>query len=283
MTKILKAIWNELIYGGHLLPLGAVSIVYTSAVLLGIKITWDCLIVVLLGMEAAYLYNRYKELDIDSLTNLDRVKHLKKNIKYIPFLIFLYIFLTIIFLIYFNKLSIAIFGFIIFVTSLLYTVFFKNWTKKIIGFKDIFIGLIWASLVFFLSLYYSYPFLIPQILIFIFICLRCFMGTSLYDIKDIESDKKEKLLTPAIVFGEKKLMYFLKIINILSLTPIVIGVFLGIFPKFSLMLLFLILFSFYFFEKAEKEKINIAYLSEIAIGVEKLSWSLLILIGIFLS
>ena len=78
LKKILNSIWNEFVYGGHLLSLGAVSIVYTASILLDIRITWDFLLVVYLGTESVYLYNRFKEYKVDFLTNPERTEH-KKN------------------------------------------------------------------------------------------------------------------------------------------------------------------------------------------------------------
>ena len=70
---------NELVYGGQLISIGAISVVFTAAILLGIKITWDCLIIIYLGIHSAYLYNRYKELKVDFLTNPKRTQYLKKT------------------------------------------------------------------------------------------------------------------------------------------------------------------------------------------------------------
>jgi len=62
IEKILNSIWNEFVYGGHLLSFGAVSIVYAASILLDIRITWDFLLVVYLGTESVYLYNRFKNI-----------------------------------------------------------------------------------------------------------------------------------------------------------------------------------------------------------------------------
>ena len=280
--KFLKLIQNEIIYGGHLLSLGAVSIVFTSAILLNIKITWDCLVIVYLGIYSAYLFNRYKEIKIDFSTNLERTLYLQKHIKYIPFVIFFCALLMIVILVFFNKTSVIIFGLILFLISLLYSIFLKEFTKKIIGFKNYFVSLMWTLLIIFLSLYYSFPLNLSLVLILIFVYLRCFIDTNFYDIKDIESDKKENLLTLTVIFEKEKLLQFLNLINILALLPIILGVYLGLFPVFSLMLLFIIPITFYLLKKLEIKKINIAYFSEIAIGIEKISWLLLILLGSFL-
>ncbi|MBU0647128.1 hypothetical protein KJ809_01775 [Patescibacteria group bacterium] len=88
--KILSAIWKEFIYGGHLLSLGAVSIIFTASILLNIQITWDFFLVVYLWTEAVYLYNRLKELKSDSLNNPKRTIYLKKQARYIPSTIILF-------------------------------------------------------------------------------------------------------------------------------------------------------------------------------------------------
>lgn len=273
---------NELVYGGQLISIGAISVVFTAAILLGIKITWDCLIIIYLGIHSAYLYNRYKELKVDFLTNPKRTQYLKKNIRHIPLIIFFYTFLLIVGLMYSGRTQVIIFGTVLFLFGLSYSVFFKELTKKIIGFKDFFVALSWASLIIFLAVYYSFPLNLSIILVLIFVCLRCFIGTSFYDVKDIESDKREKLLSLAVVFGKKKLFRFLNLINILTFLPIIFGIYLGLFPMFSLILFFTIPITSYFLKKLESEKENIAYLSEIAIGMEKISWSVLILLGNFL-
>ena len=56
IKKILKSIWNELIYGGHLQPLGAASIVFVSGILLKIQITWDVLFVTYILFYPLFLY-----------------------------------------------------------------------------------------------------------------------------------------------------------------------------------------------------------------------------------
>lgn len=286
IKSIIELIWNELVYGGHLLSLSAVCVVFTSAILLEIEITIDFLIIAYSSTHAAYLYNRYKEFKKDYLTNPERTQYFEKRIKKMPLIIFCFIFIFIVTLLYFGNFYALIFGLMIFTTGIFYTLFFKKITREIIGFKNFYIAFSWSLLVIFLSIYYSSSLSLSINLsvffIFIFIFIKCFLGTSFYDIKDIESDKKEGLLTLAIVFGEKRLIKFLNLINILALAPIILGVYLQVLPVFSLILCFSIPITFYLFRKIEHTKIDIAYLSEILISAEKISWFLLILFGSFL-
>lgn len=282
ITKFLKSIWNEFVYGGHLLSLGAASIVFTSAILLGIKITWDCLLVVYLGAQIIYLYNRYKEFQKDSLTNPERTKHIKKYIKYTPLIIFCFIVILVGILIYFNKIVSLFFGLIMLFLGLFYSISLKNLTKKIIAFKTIFVSLMWALLVIFLAIYYSFPLNLAVVLVFVFIFLRLFINTNFFDIKDIESDKKEGLLTTPIVLGQKKLINMLSVVSVLSIIPIGIGLYYKLFPTFSIMLLFTIFYTFLYFQKIKNKNFNTDFLFSVWVDGEYLLWSVFILIGKFI-
>ncbi len=279
IEKILKSIWKEFIYGGHLLSLGAVSVVFTSAVLLGIKITWDFLIIVYLGTQSVYLYNRYKEYKIDFITNPERTEHIKKYVKMIPLIIFFFFLIILSILVYYKNFSGLFFGSFLLIMGLLYSQVFKGFTRKIIGFKNFFVSLMWALLVIFLAVYYSSPLNWALFLVFTFVFLRWVVNTSFFDIKDMESDQKEGLLTLANVLGQKRLINILSLIAGLAVIPMVFGFYLGLFPKFSLMLLFTIPYTFYFFKKSQDNKTNIAFLYNVIVDGEFILWPFFILIG----
>ena len=130
LKKILNSIWNEFVYGGHLISLGAASIVFTSAILLDIKITWDCLLVVYLGTQSVYLYNHFKEFEKDSLTNPQRSEHIEKYVKYIPLITLFFSLTAIVIVIYFNKILALLFGLLMLFGGLLYSKFLKKFTKS---------------------------------------------------------------------------------------------------------------------------------------------------------
>ena len=281
IKKNLKFMWDEFIYGGHLTSLGAVSIVFTSAILLDIKITWDCLLATYLIVQPVYLYNRYKEFDEDFLTNKERTQHIKKYFKYIPLIIFCFILILFGILLYFSNFLTLFFGFLLLFFGFLYSVFLKKLTKKIIGFKNFCVSLLFSLLVFFLIIYYSYSLTIPILsiafLFMIFIYFKAFMIQVFLDVKDIESDKKEKLLTFPIIFGKEKTLNILGIISILStaLIPIIFSLYFNVFSVVILMLLLTIPFNIYCFTQAKKQK----YFSYIIGGGEFILYPILIIIG----
>ncbi|KPJ55530.1 hypothetical protein AMJ49_06935 [Parcubacteria bacterium DG_74_2] len=279
IEKTLKFIWNEFIYGGHLISLGAVSIVFTSAILLNIKITWDCLIIIYLFAYNSILYNRYKERRTDYLTNPERTKNLEKYFPYIFLIVFFSILISVGILFYYNRITALLFLILLSLLGFLYTEYFKKITEKIIAFKNIYFSLITSLLLIFLAFYYSYPLLtFPIFLILIFVFLRMLINTIFLDIKDIESDKKIKLMTFPILYGSKKILVFLKGITILSVLPIILGFYFDLIPKFSLVLLFVIPYSFYYFNKSKLEK-NFYLVNYVLADFEFILWSFFVLAG----
>jgi len=279
IEKILKAVWNEFVYGGHFHSIGVTTITYVNSLVLGIKVGWDFLIIVYLGIHSAYLYNRFKEFEIDFETNPERTEYIRKYVKKIP-LIILASFLIIVFIPLYNKnYPGLIFATFIFIIGLLYSELFKGLTKKILGLKNFFIPLLFSSLIIFSVVYYSSSWNLAVFLISAFTFLRVFNNTVFFDIKDIESDRKENLLTFPVVLGKNKAFLFLYFINILSIIPIIAGAYLKILPLFSLALILTIPYSFYYVEKSKKPGANFRFLSYIAADGEYIIWLFFIFLG----
>jgi 4-hydroxybenzoate polyprenyltransferase len=279
--EFLKFAWDEFIYGGHLLSFGAVSIVVTSAILLSISITWDFLVIVYLITYTVYLYNRFIEYDDDFLTNQKRTQHIKRYIKYMPCIVFCSVLVIVSMLLRFSDFLGLTFGLSLLLFGLLYSISSKKITKNIIGFKSFYVSFIWASLVIFLVVYYSLSLNLFIFLLFIFVFLRWMINTIFFDIKDIESDKENNLKTIPILIGKRRTLNYLQIINILSFSLIVFGVLINIFPTFSLSLLILCLYSFYYFKKANSKNVNISKLSCIIVDGEYLFWPIILFLSKF--
>ena len=244
IQKISKLIWNEFIYGGHLQSLGAASVVFVSGILLKIPITWDVLLVGYLLFYPLFLYNRLKEIDIDYLTNPKRTQYLRKHLKLIPIIFYLAIFILVVSLIYFSNFLALIFGLFLLIFGILYTVVFKQATKRVWCFKDLYVAAFFASLPFFLLVYYSHSLLnINALLFFLFVLLESFLMSAFLDIKDIKSDKKEKLRTIPVMLGKEKTIVFLSIFNLIGTIAIMVFIlYSSTLPKLILMLLFTVPF-----------------------------------------
>lgn len=282
IKQILRFAKDEFIYGGHLLSLGAASIVFTFAILLDIKITWDFLLIVYLITHTVYLCNRFIEFEKDFLTNSNRTQHVKKYIQYSFFIIFCFILIIVILLLRFGNFLSLIFGLLLLLFGIFYSLFFKNLTKKIIGFKNFYVSFFWALLVIFLIFYYSFFFNLPVFFLFSFVFLRWLINTIFFDIKDTESDKKDNLKTIILYLGKERTLFFLHIVNLISFLPIIIGVYKNVLSLSSLSLVVFYFYSFYYLQKAKDEKTNIYNLSYMMVDGEYLLWSIVLFLVNFI-
>lgn len=281
VRKIFRVIWKEFIYGGHFQSLGAASIVFISALLLNIKVTWDSLFIAYLIFYPLYLYNHFKEIEKDYSTNPQRTKYFRAYIKLIPIIFYFTIFILLGSLIYYGNLWVITFGLLLLLFGLLYSLIFKKLTKKIAFFKNLYVSAFFAALVFFSVVYYSpiltTPLIVGILIFTVFVYLKAFIMQIFLDIKDIESDKREGLRTFPIIFGKEKTLNILKISSVLItlIIPIILSVYLNIFPILILILFLTIPFNFYCFSLAKRQK----YLGYILESGEFLLWSILILVG----
>jgi 4-hydroxybenzoate polyprenyltransferase len=96
------------------------------------------------------------------------------------------------------------------------------------------------------------------------------------DLKDIESDRREGLLTLGVIYGKEKILKILKISSFITvaLVPLLIFLFLDFTPVI-LILSFLIIFDFYIIYLIKKGNFK-AYILE---SGEFILWPILIAIG----
>lgn len=243
-NNIISTIWGEFIYSSHLVALGDVLALYALSLTLNISTNISFFIVVYLSILAINFFNRYEDADVDNLTNSERVDSVTKYFKFMPYIMGL-LFISSLLITFFSAPIIAlIFMVFLFGLGVFYSVCLKSITRRITGFKNIMTALPYALLVVFMSLYYGADLTMATLLVTIFYFCRIFINTTFFDVKDIASDKKEGLKTFPVIFGEKNTKLFLMLINILSVTPILLGVYLNILPLYSLAILITVAYPF---------------------------------------
>lgn len=277
----LEFVYKEFIYGGHLQSLGAASVVYISSVFLNIELKWSSLVAAYLLFYPLYLYNRWKEIEIDYATNPDRTTHLRKYIHIMPIIFWLVIAAIVGFLAYFGNLNSFVFGVTLLVLGLLYTTVFKNVTQKIFLFKNIYVAAFFTALVFFTVIYHSSPIsgrsVAAIIVLMAFVFLKSFMMQIFLDLKDVACDKKQGLKTLGVLIGEEKTFQILPILSILATAPIIIffSLYTHLFSNLILLLLLTIPFDIFSFKLAQNKN----YLGYILESGKFVFWAILILIG----
>jgi 4-hydroxybenzoate polyprenyltransferase len=103
-----------------------------------------------------------------------------------------------------------IFSIIVVSMGVMYPIYFKNVTKRICLFKNIYVSLVFALMVCFPLIYYStgYSNLAVLISLSFFVFFESLINQIALDSKDVMSDRKMKLLTlPALVGKEKSIRY----------------------------------------------------------------------------
>lgn len=279
INKIVKFLKKEFLYNGHTQSASAVGIILTTTILFDISVSWDIALVTYLLFYTIYFYNRVKEIDVDALFNPERTIYFR-TYQGISSYIFLFLLtLAIGTTIYFSKVPGITFSIVVIVAGISYSHFFKELTKYIVGFKNIFVASVFAGLVFFPHLYYHYEFnsgLIALLVFSLYVFTEITIMQIALDLKDKKTDKQQGLLTLASLWGNHKTIKYLLILSTVSTItiPLIFTVFIPILPLLTLTLILTLPLKFYSL-KLCKEKKRPGYVVQ---SVIPLSWPILILL-----
>ncbi len=202
---------------GHLQCIGACFIVFFSFIYFNILMdSLFLLLVFYLLFYIFYLFNRLKEIKTDFITNPERTNHLLSYRTKAPIvLIFAFVFLLLV-LFYLNNVRLSGFIILFLVFGLLYTIFFKKATKYIPLFKNIYVAFCFGLLVFAPFIYSGSQLTTASLYLSFFVFFKIFLIQILLDIKDVDSDKIEKLKTFPVMFGIDKTFCFLYFFSFFS-------------------------------------------------------------------
>lgn len=258
--------------------MGAISVVYMCALLSSIPITWDFMALVYLIFYCIYLYDYSIGAEEDLINNEDRSEYLKKEKKSNKIVFTLYASILAVAVIYVVKSDIVnmLVGFTVLTLGVLYHPYFKYLTKVIPAFKNIFVSAVWALLAIFLFMYYSYPITPTALILTAFVFLRMLTIQIVFDIRDVEGDKEKGLLTIPLLFKNND-GTILNLLNIMTIGVLVYGIYMGIVPATSIMMLFVFFYAYSYIKNVNlgrSEKSN--YFNAAA---EPIVWALLIQSG----
>lgn len=271
-------LWNEFIYGGHWLSIGAGAIVFCAMIIFNFMIRWEFILLIYLIVQCSYNYNHYKELHSDMISESPRAVHLKKYVERMPWIIFLYGLFYVLILLLFGNLSSIIFGLALLAISLFFTYKGKKIFSRLIGFKSYYAALTWAALIPFAAIYVSYPINLTVFLFSLLVFIRLLVSINFFDIKDMVSDSKDEIRTLVLNLGREKFILLLHILNLSSMILILFGIFFNIFPFFISGLAFIFFYSFFYIIKGREDSQNIQTISYIVVDGEYYYWPILLLI-----
>lgn len=185
--------------------LGSVSIVWLSSIVLGIHISYQILIATYLIFYPIYTFDRLVGISIDRITNPERsdyVAQIRGILKSILPVVIILAIVTL--LIWSQTVWGVIMGILIIIFGLLYPLYFKNLSKKIIGFKNYYVALVFTLLITFPYAFYGMQF--PKgsvpLLLMLLVFFRALIMQLVLDIKDISGDRLNRLKTFPVIFGK---------------------------------------------------------------------------------
>ena len=232
MSKSVKnLIKDALVRGEMLAALSAVALMASISLIFRITITWDFIVIVLLLSVAVYFFDFFDDASDFNFTQESEEKVVKKDKTYFKFITLALIITCLIIAYLFGSMWSLLYLILLVGLGTLYPLYFKNFTKKIVGFKDFYVAFAWVIFELFFFVYYSYDEKTIILLFLIFMFTRDFMGASYCDLKDVKLDKKNGLLTFASTLGNSKLILVLFIFNVLSLIILFFGLRFDIFPQ----------------------------------------------------
>jgi len=279
LNKLKTCIKKEFIHGGHVLALGSSLVAVSVMILNGMILKWEFLPIIYLITLCIYNFDHYREMEKDFSDNLGRVNHLFKYKKILPILITTYGISSITLLIMFGNLESIIFGIVFLSMGIVYSYKVKKLTSKILAFKNFYTASAVALSALFTVIYCGFQINWLFFVIFVFLFLRFFVNTSFCDIKDMQTDKKHGILTLPLFFGKNYFLKLLHIINLLSFVVLISAIILEILPAYSIFLVFVNIYCFYYIKKSKCPKINITSLSDIIVDGEFIFWPIFLIIG----
>lgn len=282
--SILKNCLHEFVYGGHLLSLGAASIVASVMLLSEVPIAWN--ILVLAYLISQIVYNNDHLADTGKTvksTNPERTLHLQstKNLQIATLILYSILFLLVGFT---TTLFAFVLSIVIVIGGILYTKSMKQLTRKVVGFKNIYIALFWSALVFLVPLHYQIVVNFFTLIVALFVFVRWIINSAYFDIKDLSEDKEKGLKTLPVFLGLTKTLKVLHVLNIVSGIIVCIAVVLNQLPVFSLSMLVFPLYSFYYLVRTKNlTSKQLRLVSYFMVDGEYLFWPVVLAIakGIF--
>lgn len=276
MKGIVKIIVEEFIYGSHVVSLGAVGITLSIVLLFELHINLSVLFIAYLAYQIVYTYNHARELSFDKKSNPERVRHISRRQKWVRISPLMYSGLLGIFLSFSNWFTIMLVVFIV-AGGILYTEYFKS--IPILGWKTYYVSFFWAILILIVPLFYRISYLIPYLYLVVFIFIRGLVNTTFSDMKDVESDRERGLKTFPVYWGKRKTINALHIINLISMIPLLIGIYMGYVPYLALVLIITVVNGvFYLTKSLYLDNKNLRLLSYILIDGEYILWPMIILL-----
>lgn len=278
-----RTVYNELVYGGHLLALGTASIASTAALIMGRQPTIELALMAYLFTFGAYTINRVIEADQDRVSHPERTVYLDRRRKVLP-AVAAGCFVLGYILAYERNLYFLAALVLPLVLAVLYSVGSEK-MKKITGTRRLKEGLLvknlvisfgWSLIPFLVGLYYlAAPLSLFALAPFIF--MRLMENTIFFDERDVEGDVRFGTKTIPSTFGDRTAGRVMLGFDLLSAVYVAAAVAFSALPSFALLLVVFPVYSIAY-RRAENSS-NANLVRDLVADGEYVLWMPVILLG----
>lgn len=252
------------------------SVPLFSFLLYGISVDFGLLFASFFITFAVYSINKLTDIKEDSINLVDRAKFTNKNRHYLIISIIISSFAALYLSLLYSIFAIFVIFFPFFV-GLVYSIKIANFRfKDIICIKSISVALAWAvGGTFIPVIVHSFDILIIYS-IFFFIFVKMFINTVLFDIRDIEADMLNNVITIPVFLGVNKTKKLLLLLNSTLIIWVIFSY--TFFHIFFLILIFSVVYGYWYILYLTKEGIKTGKLIDLLLDGEFTMIAILILL-----
>ena len=242
----IKLFLSFLILNSLFISLVCFSLTYFSFLMFNTKPDLKLLFAMFFTMLGVYNLNKLTDKDEDSINLPERADYVTGNEKTLLFTLVISYLIAILL-----GFSVNIWAVIIILFPLLAGIIYSveispkiPRLKDITGMKNIIAALSWTVGIVFLPAIYSYKGVMITILILFFIFINLIVNAVIFDIRDIEGDRKNNIKTIPVVIGRQKTKKMLLIIQSSLIPWLVISIYCGFFTRYLPVLIFCIIYGY---------------------------------------
>lgn len=233
-----KDLVDFVVHSSFFVGLVGVSMVITTSVLLSLPVKLELLAIVFLVPFALYNFNRSTDVEEDIISHPERTEFVKQYQNHLKLFAVLSYILGVAIAFY---LSIKV-GILTLAYTAMVMLYSISWIpissydrlKEILVVKNATVAAAWAMFVTFLPVAYLQSTLEASVgVIFGFIFLKVFGNTVTFDVRDIEGDRSEGIITVPVRLGVKKTKYVLTVVNWTAFLILILSVFSSILPDIA--------------------------------------------------
>jgi 4-hydroxybenzoate polyprenyltransferase len=140
-------------------------------------------------------------------------------------------------------------------TGTVYSVKIPNFPrlKNILAVKNLTVSLAWAIIAAFPPGIYSFNLILIHS-VFYFILIKGFVNTILFDVRDVEGDRKQGVKSIPVTIGIDRTKKLLLLVNSLLIPWLAVSIYLGLFTKYLAVLIFCIIYGYWYIIHFCKER-----------------------------